>query len=669
MAKHFFLFSILIVMICASCFSDLCPNCRVLHSDCGADKNGPHNVFYGETLFPQCVICVTAPEHGGRSIIPACPAVERASSLRLRNFSLGYLSSSDVGHLKHLQNLYIEQGNLVSLENDTFAGFQSLQRLSLRRNQLTYLGTRWLVQTYRHLNLAHNQIAHIEDEAFGAVNDGCLMTKAILLPWNKLEVIRPDYFRHLCVLTMLDLRYNNIHTIHKGSFNEAYRLRIIRLADNNLRVVTTDWFPPIENERLLSRLDLAQNQIEYIEPEAFLHVPFLETIGLSDNRITSLHEHQLKLQYTLKFACAFESLTVTLHGNPIRCTCALRWFIKLGRRFNPQSDFSSLTCSYPQDLEATKLSHFTSAMIASMQCPAPKATISALDDGQTFRCEICWEKGPPKLIKWTLPNDTNLVITNVSFGIGTQVSLDGINTTTAFYMNPEGFDCCHPKALPTNHSASSTDHCNFVGKTLSYVTISEHLMNEWLGKDLTCTPLFLSEGANITDHHNVSILLHKTPLSSSIRTSIPPDTTKREDEEIFVLLNSEQNPSATTKYTHDLLITGFLTSSVLALVTFLFTTLRMTLKRKGQENANPEDDTLSQHTYEAVDDQPPLNNQYEVIADDQVEDDVITPYAQVTEAIIYGMDPHLPTTGSARDSTNDAYDPEKSDDSERVTWL
>ncbi|CAH1244619.1 LRRTM4 [Branchiostoma lanceolatum] len=554
---------------------------------------------------PRCVICDAPPGHRGRDVIPTCTFVEKTPSLWLRNYRLDYLSSSDVGHLKHLQNLYIEPGNLVHLENDTFAGFRFLRRLSLRRNKLAYLGRKGLVQAYSRLDLAHNQIAHIEHEAFGVGTQGCLKTMVLLLPWNRLEVIRPGYFRHLCVLALLDLRFNRIHTIHKGSFNEAYRLRILRLAGNNLRVVTTDWFPPIEKRRLLSTLDLAQNHIQYIEPEAFMYTPLLESIGLSNNRITSLHENQFKSQYWL-LPDSLETITVTLQGNPIRCTCALRWFLKSGRLFNTQSDFGLLTCSYPQDLEGTKLSTFTSAV--SMQCPAPKATITAFDDGRTFRCEVCWEEGPPKLIKWTLPNDTNLEITNVSFGTGTQVNIGDVNTTTSFYMEPEGFNCCHPNFMSSNNSMSSADHCNFVGKTLSYVTISEHLVDEWLGKDVSCTVFFLSEGTNITARHNVSRPEENTQLSTSSRTV---------------------NASSST--------------SVLALVTFLVTALRMARERMRNRQENDNDDSLSQHEYEAVDDQPPFSHQYEVIGDDQVESDDITPYAQGTLSGIYGMDSRLPT--------------------------
>ncbi|XP_019643923.1 PREDICTED: leucine-rich repeat and immunoglobulin-like domain-containing nogo receptor-interacting protein 4 [Branchiostoma belcheri] len=612
-----------------------------------------HNNGALASFSPQCVVCDAVPFYGGgRDVIPTCSSVEKTSSLWLRSYHLATLSSSDVGHLKHLENLYIEPGNLVRLEMGTFAGLHSLRRLSLTRNKLAFLGTGWLIQPNGRLNLAHNHIAYIQDGAFGSVDGDC-RTMVLLLQWNRLHVIQPGYFRQLCMLTVLDLRYNRIHTIHKGSFNAPYRLRILLLAGNKLKVVTSDWFPrpPIEipRPRLLSRVDLAQNQIQYIEPEAFMYAPLLEFLGLSNNQITSLHEYQFRFEYSLP---AFPSITLILEGNPIRCTCALRWFLRSGRLFNAQSDFGLLACSYPKELEGTKLSNFTSDMEATMQCPTPKATVTALDDGRTFRCEVCWEEGPTELIEWTLPNDTK-IITNVSFGTRIQVNLGDINATTSFSFNPSGFNCCHPKSVPDNDSTVVTEHCNFVSKTLSYVTISEFLVN---GKDLSCTASFLSDGTNITAHHNVQGPVDKTTsfriihdILNATPSSLGMSTKKRSGtEETFVILNSEQR----TANFYDLLITTCLTSSVFALGCFLVTALRAARERKRQEdNMNHDrDDPFSHHTYETVDGQPPLCHHYEVIRDDQLENDyVITPYA-VAVAGTYHTDLRLPTRTETRQS-------------------
>ncbi|KAI8503988.1 hypothetical protein Bbelb_180560 [Branchiostoma belcheri] len=610
-----------------------------------------HNNAALASLPQQCVVCDAVPFYGGnRDVIPTCSSVEKTSSLWLRSYRLATLSSSDVGHLKHLENLYIEPGNLVRLEMGAFAGLHSLRRLSLTRNKLAFLGTGWLIQPNGRLNLAHNRIAYIEDGAFGSVDGDC-RTMVLLLQWNRLDVIKPGYFRQLCMLTVLDLRNNRIHTIHKGSFNAPYRLRILLLAGNKLKVVTSDWFPrpPIEipRPRLLSRVDLAQNQIQYIEPEAFMYAPLLEFLGLSNNQITSLHEYQFRFEYSLPDS--FETITLLLQGNPIRCTCALRWFLRSGRDrlFHAQSDFGLLACSYPKDLEGTKLSNFTSAIEATMQCPTPRATVTELDEGRTFRCEVCWEEGPAELIEWTLPNDTT-IITNVSFGTRIQVNLGDINATTSFYFNPAGFNCCHPDSVPDNHSTVVTDYCNFVGKTLSYVTISEILVKEWLGKDLSCTASFLSDGTNITAHHNVQGPVDMTTSFRIIHdilnvtpSSLGTTTQKRSGtEETFVLLNSEQRSANF----YDLLITACLTSSVFALGCFLVTALRAARERKRQEQDMNHDDrnAFSHHTHETVDGQPPLCHHYEVIRDDQLENDyVITPYA-VAVAGTYDTDLRLP---------------------------
>ncbi|CAH1244843.1 LRRTM3 [Branchiostoma lanceolatum] len=166
----------------------------------------------------SCAVCDTVVSSEHRDIMPSCQLVQTSPSLWLRNFNLGHLSSADVSHLKHLRHLYVEPGDIRHLGNNTFDGFQHLFNLSLSRNKLTHIGKRWLVDVSGHLNLAHNEIAFIEDDAFGAY-DRCLETRALHLPWNKLNVIDSGYFRHLCKVIFLDLRYNKIHTIDKGTPN------------------------------------------------------------------------------------------------------------------------------------------------------------------------------------------------------------------------------------------------------------------------------------------------------------------------------------------------------------------------------------------------------------------------------------------------------------------
>ncbi|XP_035668278.1 leucine-rich repeats and immunoglobulin-like domains protein 2 [Branchiostoma floridae] len=211
MAPNVLLTAILTTLLCTSCISDSCPNCRVIYEKCHPVKGT------GSGREELCVTCDPSAEHLVRDTIPRCTLLQKATTLFLRNFRLGYLSSADINHLKHLTHLYIQPGNLGLLDNQTFEGFEcKLYELFLSHNNLPYLGKGWLVEVLRFLNLDHNEIAYIEEGAFG-VSDQCLATPALFLPWNKLVEIKPGYFRHLCKLRVLDLRHNQISTIDKGT--------------------------------------------------------------------------------------------------------------------------------------------------------------------------------------------------------------------------------------------------------------------------------------------------------------------------------------------------------------------------------------------------------------------------------------------------------------------
>ncbi|KAI8498745.1 hypothetical protein Bbelb_231980 [Branchiostoma belcheri] len=275
----FKLLALLSAMRNVSCDTATCPNCQAVYANCRPDSSQP------ALLGAPCAICDAVVNSEHREAIPSCELVQTTRSLWLRNYSLDHLSSTDVSHLKHLRFFYIEPGDIQHIDNNTFDGFPRLYNLSLSHNKLAYLGKQWLPEVSGHLNLAHNEIAFIEDGAFGTY-DQCIETKALNLPWNRLDVIRPGYFRHLCNVMLLDLRYNRIQAIGEGSFNDMHRLRVLHLSGNKLKVVRRSWFPALKRAGLLGSLDLAKNQIQYIESEAFIHLQLLETLDLSDNQIT-----------------------------------------------------------------------------------------------------------------------------------------------------------------------------------------------------------------------------------------------------------------------------------------------------------------------------------------------------------------------------------------------
>eukprot|EP00058_Branchiostoma_floridae_P019323 XP_002604813.1 hypothetical protein BRAFLDRAFT_70663 [Branchiostoma floridae] len=77
--------------------------------------------------------------------------------------------------------------------------------------------TKWLwLRNFRLDYLSLLDLSHLQNIETLYVQPG---TKAVLLQWNKLEIVTPDYFRQLSSVMLLDLRYNRIHTIYRVSEN------------------------------------------------------------------------------------------------------------------------------------------------------------------------------------------------------------------------------------------------------------------------------------------------------------------------------------------------------------------------------------------------------------------------------------------------------------------
>ncbi|XP_019634641.1 PREDICTED: uncharacterized protein LOC109477737 [Branchiostoma belcheri] len=287
---------------------------------------------------------------------------------------------------------------------------------------------------------------------------------------------------------------------------------------------------------------------------------------------------------------------------------------------------------------------------ASLQCPTPKGIVRTIGDRRTFRCEIYWEEGPPQ-IQWTLPNNTSLLITSVSFQEERIVYFGDLNFTTSFYLNPEGFTCCNFTAL--NDSRLKNNTFNFVGKTVSSLTVSPIVLQTWNGELVSCSSLF----GNITAHFNVTVFspsLNTGPnviSTISSTTNSQKETQRTNNNSIIHILDAEVNTNVTINY-WDLVIATLLSSSVVALSCFLIAALRkgkFKLWRVNPDSCDVQDqqnpDPFSQHTYETVRDE----DQYEVVPDSQVEaDDAITPYGQSAIAGAYRMD--TPMAATARTS-------------------
>ena len=121
------------------------------------------------------------------------------------------------------------------------------------------------------------------------------------LSYNKLKTIKPKMFEGLTGLVRLHVDHNLIEFIEPLSFNGLTSLKLLQLEGNLLRdlhphtFVTLSFLGTFWSSNL-RHLHLADNQLEYLLPDALQHLEKLELLSL--------------------------------HGNPWTCDCQLRWLLE-----------------------------------------------------------------------------------------------------------------------------------------------------------------------------------------------------------------------------------------------------------------------------------------------------------------------------------------------------
>ncbi len=99
------------------------------------------------------------------------------------------------------------------------------------------------------LNLASNEITSIDDETF----DTFVQLETLDLSYNKLTIIKSNWFKRLENLKELNLDSNGITNIDDDAFDRLIKLETLYLDSNKLTTIISNWFKCLEN---LKELDL-----------------------------------------------------------------------------------------------------------------------------------------------------------------------------------------------------------------------------------------------------------------------------------------------------------------------------------------------------------------------------------------------------------------------------
>ena len=140
---------------------------------------------------------------------------------------------------------------------------------------------------------------------------GLLNLRIISLRNCGIEYVDDNAFRDLKIMTSLDLSENNITKIFPKTFDGNDNLKTVRLSHNQIAALDYYQFPPLSS---LKSVDLSHCRIASVDKTAFKNLgSSVETVNLDNNLLTTMREEVFVTLTNLK--------ALSLHSNPWVCDC------------------------------------------------------------------------------------------------------------------------------------------------------------------------------------------------------------------------------------------------------------------------------------------------------------------------------------------------------------
>ncbi|KAM9753236.1 uncharacterized protein lrriq1 [Menidia menidia] len=250
--------------------------------------------------------------------LPCCGLSTLAQCPQLRSLSLrrcGLKSLEGVGQLRELCYIDLQENEISLVDCEHMTG---LRVLRLARNKLTTIHGLSGADNLNILDLSHNSITRI------AGLESVTRLQRLSVAHNQL--ISTKGLRDVYTLLHLDLSHNHLTRV-EGLENSAL-LHTLDLRSNSLSEP-----PGLNNQVLLREVRLDDNSISSVEGLAACWLPLMQTLSVSQNRITqlpsmtdfvSLENMDLRFNCLSELQNVCESLTgchflreVHLLGNPL----------------------------------------------------------------------------------------------------------------------------------------------------------------------------------------------------------------------------------------------------------------------------------------------------------------------------------------------------------------
>lgn len=288
--------------------------------------------------------------------------LSRLTTLHLEENQIAELPDRCLQGLGSLQELYINHNQIRAISARAFAGLHSLLRLHLNSNRLGVIDSRWFEATpnLEILMIGENPVVGILDMNFrplanlrSLVLAGMCLTdvpgdalvgldslESLSFYDNRLARVPQPALQKVPNLKFLDLNKNPIRKIQEGDFRDMLRLKELGL--NNMgELVSVDRFA-LDNLPELTKLEATNNpKLSYVHRRAFRGLPALESLMLNNNALPAVYRATVAALPNLR--------EISLHSNPLRCDCVLRWVAANTTRVRFMEPLSML-CAAPPEL-------------------------------------------------------------------------------------------------------------------------------------------------------------------------------------------------------------------------------------------------------------------------------------------------------------------------------
>lgn len=363
-------------------------------------------------------------------------------SVYLEENKLTELPDRCLAGLNHLQELYINHNLLSTIAPGAFIGLDNLLRLHLNSNSLRLINSKWFeaIPNLEILMIGENPIIRIENMNFkplinlhslvlAGINlteipDNALVglanLESISFYDNRLVKVPHTALQKAANLKFLDLNKNPINRIRRGDFSNMIHLK--ELGINNMPELISIDSLAVDNLPDLRKIEATNNpRLSYIHPNAFYRLPRLESLMLNSNALRALYRSTIESLPNLK--------EISIHSNPIRCDCVIRW-INMNQTSIRFMEPESLFCVDPPEFQGQHVRkvHFREMMEICLPLIAPESFPSNLnlETGSyiSLHCRATAEPEPE--VYWVTPSGHKLLpnTASVKYYVHSEGTLD-----------------------------------------------------------------------------------------------------------------------------------------------------------------------------------------------------------------------------------------------------